>query len=103
MTTQYPYTSPVGSFAANGYGLFDMAGNMNEWCWDWYAFSESGGQSIFGRNRSPRSIDRDLYYRVTRGGGWSSEGADLRCAFPNAFPPNVIANGVIGFRCVKGL
>ena len=31
----YPYSSPVGYFASNGYGLHDMAGNEGEWCWDW--------------------------------------------------------------------
>jgi formylglycine-generating enzyme required for sulfatase activity len=34
MTGEEPYTSPVGSFAANGYGLYDMTGNVQEWCWD---------------------------------------------------------------------
>jgi formylglycine-generating enzyme required for sulfatase activity len=36
--TGYPYTSPVGTFPANGYGLYDMAGNVGEWCWDLYAW-----------------------------------------------------------------
>ncbi len=56
-----PYTSPVGSFAANGYGLYDMAGNVFQWCWDWYG--------VYVEEGDPRGRASGTQ-RVARGGIW---------------------------------
>jgi formylglycine-generating enzyme required for sulfatase activity len=62
-----PYTSPVGSFAPNGYGLYDMAGNACEWCWDFY----SDTYYATSRNIDPRGPPpNDRYERVIRDGDW---------------------------------
>jgi len=69
-----PYTSPVGSFTPNGYGLYDMAGNLWEWCWDRYGSYSSDPQT------DPRGAASGSN-RVLRGGGWNGNADYCRVAF----------------------
>ncbi len=52
--TMFPYTTPVTTFPPNGYGLYDMAGNLEEWCWDWYDNVSTDSSPLRWRQRSSR-------------------------------------------------
>ncbi len=98
-------TTPVGTYPANRYGVFDMIGNVSEWCLDewnskFYKLSEKDNPVSCG------SIEKilDAYltskkYRVIRGGSWNSGEQDVRVSNRRTLAP-WRTNSFIGFRCV---
>ncbi len=89
----YPYTSPVGSFAPNGFGLYDLAGNVWNWCWDWYDLYETGVQI---NPIGPASG----HIRIYRCGSWDGSAFYTRSAFREGAVPDYNYYVRIGFRTV---
>ena len=92
------WTSPVGSFSPNGFGLYDMAGNVWEWCFDEYNadfyVTPPKSNPRFGRESAPDNEN----FRILRGGGWDGSSGDLRVSDRWY---HLTTGSTIGFRCVK--
>ena len=94
-------TTVVGSYPPNGYGLYDMAGNVLEWCldayqWDFYRNSPR-------RNPVAEAEEEDSETsRVLRGGSWIGISLSARVAARSDQDPR-FTSGTIGFRCVKSV
>ncbi|MBR4141714.1 MAG: SUMF1/EgtB/PvdO family nonheme iron enzyme [Campylobacter sp.] len=86
-------TIEVGSFSPNGFGLYDIHGNVNEWCWDFYGSYDTQNSS------NPTGVKSGTRH-VYRGGGWNDFGKNLRSAYRAAAQSSFKSHN-LGIRLVR--
>jgi formylglycine-generating enzyme required for sulfatase activity len=92
-------TAPVGSFKPNGFGLYDMHGNVWEWVQDCYVEKASASAPKDG---SPAKEPTDCGSRVLRGGSWFNDPGFMRAAYRYGYFPG-LRYSVVGFRVMRVL
>ena len=108
-------TTEVGSYPANPWGLFDMHGNLYEWCWDWIYDDSSGQggpepegyQNYYSTSYGPGNLTNPTglnhgYRKVERGGSWDHWASRIRSAWRERARPERIEDD-LGFRVVLPL
>ena len=86
-------THQVGTLAPNAWGLYDMSGNVWEWCWDWYGGYRD--ESVSDPHGGSSGV-----YRVSRGGGWHYDADSCAVSFRDYDVPS-LRNDYLGFRLVR--
>ncbi len=103
---QYPHvkagTHPVGQKESNAWGIYDMQGNVWEWCHDFCDYSAGSVKTKTYKNDivDPKSEDSNMMRRIYRGGSWYSSPLACRAAIRNGDSPTYKSNK-LGLRCVK--
>ncbi len=90
-------STPVGSYPANGYGLYDMVGNVVDLCWDLYSYEPPAEGSVDPRG----AVTNAFSTRIGHGGNWSASSSLLKCAERSYYIAPDSTGSYFGFRCVR--
>lgn len=98
-------TTPVDRYMPNRYGLYDMSGNVGEWCFDAYDetfYASSPRRNPVAGGRVENNFTKIKSNRVLRGGSWLNSAQCLRVAYRNWFAP-AFTSTEYGFRCARAV